>query len=574
MKFSLEDDIFSVSRELWEKKELLGYNVDGLIYTPLNDHYPIKGGGWHSLFKWKPPKYNSVDFLIEIQKDDTTGLDIIKSYSVYNQQTNEYVSHRYKTALLYVGANKDKYNKTQQKYIKNIGKSLFNPFGDIEVSQSEYNISKLFIDNDDDIIVDDVINGTRHSILTDTIVEFYYESMDKNKIGWNPIRSRYDKTQQYKNGESVYGNFENTANDIWKSIQNPVTEEMLFEGIIDREAIELKDKKLNAKNTTASYYKCIEEDYDPNKRLPVQNFHNLYVKRNLIIKYAPGTLSKDKAMIGRLLDLACGKGGDLSKWRDGRYKEVVSMDIDKPCIDYAMDFFKKYPKPKPVVYYLWADTSKLIFPDQLAALNELQRKKMTEWMPEKHTFNVVSCQFCIHYYFENELKLRSLLQNVSDNLMIGGHFIGTCFDGVKIFDYFKDKKVKSFEGTIKDDVIWKITKDYRTRIFESNKGKSLLGQKIQVYIKSIGDTHIEYLINLKYLEDLIGDYGFELVEYKDFGEYYNDYKSDKETKVKIGELSETERNFSFFNTSFCFRKVNATSDKEYKILQKLIAKAV
>ena len=360
--------------------------------------------------------------------------------------------------------------------------------------------------------------------------------------------------------------------NIWKSIKNPVTEEMLFDGIVDKDDIEMKDKKLEEKNTTTSYYKCIEDDYDPNKRLPVQNFHNLYIKRNLIIKYSPSTLDKIHIMSGRLLDLACGKGGDLSKWRDGKYKEVVSMDIDKPCINYAMDMYKKYPQPKPVVYYLWADTSKLIFPNQAAALNELQQKKMLEWVPEKYKFNVVSCQFCLHYYFENEIKLRTLLQNVSDNLEIGGHFIGTCFDGLKIFNYFKTEKKKSFDGTIKDTVIWKITKDYKIRSFESNKGKTLLGQKIQVYIKSIGETHIEYLIHFKYLEELITDYGFELVEYKDFSEYYEEYKKDKTTKIKISELSDAEREFSFLNTSFCFRKVKATPDKEYKTLQKLINK--
>jgi hypothetical protein len=572
MYFSFGDDIFNVSRELWEKRTLLGYNTDGLIYTPLNDHYPIKGGSWYSLFKWKPLIYNSIDFLIEIVKDDITGLDVIKSQSIYNQQTKKYMAVRYKTAMLYVGKNLDKYDKVQKKYIKNMGKSLFNPFGDANVSVSDYNIAKLLIDCDDNIIITDPINGELYSITDDIIVEFYYEFVDKNKVGWNPIRIRYDKTSQNKKGLPVYGNFENTANDIWKSIKNPVTEEMLFEGVIDKNDIELKDKKQNEKNTSSSYYKCIEEDYDPNKRLPVQNFHNLYVKRNLIILYSPYQIEGASKMTGRLLDLACGKGGDLSKWRDGKYKEVVSMDIDKPCITYAMDFFKKFPQPKPVVYFLWADTSKLIFPDRLAGLNDLQQKKMIEWIPDKYTFEVVSCQFCLHYYFENELKLRTLLQNVSDNLKIGGHFIGTCFDGDKIFSHFKEHKEKSFEGSIKDDVIWKITKDYKARSFESNKGKSLLGQKIQVYIKSIGDTHVEYLINLKFLEDLISDYGFELVEYKSFDDYYKDYKNDKTTNVKLGDMSTAEQTFSFLNTSFSFKKVKATPDKEYKMLQKLIAK--
>ncbi len=318
INFSFGDDIFNISRDLWEKRAMLGYNIDGLIYTPLNDHYPIKGGSWHSLFKWKPLDYNSIDFLIEVVKDEITGLDVIKSQSIYNQQTKKYTAYRYKTALLYVGKNKDKYDKVQQKYIKNMGKSLFNPFGDTNVSKSDYNTAKLFIDTDDNVIITDPISSDQYNITDDIIVEFYYENTDKNKIGWNPIRVRYDKTNQYKNGMPVYGNFETTANDIWKSIKNPVTEEMLFEGIIDTDDVELKEKKMNEKNTTSSYYKCIEEDYDPNKRLPVQNFHNLYVKRNLIIKYSPSELTGKTTMVGRLLDLACGKGGDLSKWRDGK----------------------------------------------------------------------------------------------------------------------------------------------------------------------------------------------------------------------------------------------------------------
>ena len=71
---------------------------------------------------------------------------------------------------------------------------------------------------------------------------------------------------------------------------------------------------------------------------------------------------------------------------------------------------------------------------------------------------------------------------------------------------------------------------------------------------------------------MLNDYGFELVEYKEFGEYYNDFKNDKHTNIKIPELSEAERDFSFLNTTFCFKKIKATPDKEYKALQKAMNK--
>ena len=76
-----------------------------------------------------------------------------------------------------------------------------------------------------------------------------------------PLRIRYDKTEQYKNGKKIFGNFETTANDIWRSIKNPVTKKMLFDGIIDKDKIESSNNKVT---TNKSYYKCIEHtDYDP-----------------------------------------------------------------------------------------------------------------------------------------------------------------------------------------------------------------------------------------------------------------------------------------------------------------------
>ena len=47
----------------------------------------------------------------------------------------------------------------------------------------------------------------------------------------------------------------------------------------------------------------------------MQNFHNLYIKKTIIMEYSPN--SKGTGQNGRLLDLACGKSGDLSKWKNG-----------------------------------------------------------------------------------------------------------------------------------------------------------------------------------------------------------------------------------------------------------------
>jgi hypothetical protein len=562
--YSNGEDVFEKSREIWHKKNTYDFNIDGLIYIPLNDYYPIRGGGWHSLLKWKPSEYNSIDFLVRTLKDEDAN-DIIKPLVVKDKNKEKIL--RYKTATLYVGSNNDTFNNISKKWIKNVIPKEFNPENLSEEQAERHNRAKIFIDENDMMVFIDPISKQQYVLKDDTIVEFYY---NRDTYGWIPLRNRNDKTEQYKKGNKIFGNFESTANDVWKSIVRPVTMRMLFDGEIDATKIEVQAENVA---TNKSYYKCVEEeDYNHTKRLPMQNFHNIYVKKTLIYNYSPCKLGENKSnkQEGKLLDLACGKGGDLSKWKNAKLKEVVAIDISKPCVEYGKNFFKTYPKPKPAVRYIWGDTSKLIWPEQDAGKSTMDKQRMKEWIPNKNDFNMVSCQFCIHYYFENEMKLRTLIQNVSDNITMGGYFIGTCFNGKNIFNMLKSNKM--VEGKIDDKVIWKIEKDYKIRTF--NEEKPHFGQKIKVYIDSIGETHTEYLVNFTYFEKIMKKYGFELVEYKGFEQYYVDFEKDKnKSKGKnMKELSQDEKELSFLNYSFVFKKTGITSDKEYKNLVKLIEK--
>ena len=55
-------------------------------------------------------------------------------------------------------------------------------------------------------------------------------------------------------------------------------------------------------------------------------------------------------------------------------------------------------------------------------------------------FDIGSCQFALHYFFENSDTLQGFVRNVAECVKEGGYFIGTCYDGRKIFDSLKDKK--------------------------------------------------------------------------------------------------------------------------------------
>ena len=98
-KFYTSDEnnnIFN-SCEIILKKDadkLFKYNIDGLIFTPEKDSIPISNRRitWEHSLKWKPPKLNTIDFLIKIYKEN--GKEIEKMSAEKGP---------YKTVHLYVG---------------------------------------------------------------------------------------------------------------------------------------------------------------------------------------------------------------------------------------------------------------------------------------------------------------------------------------------------------------------------------------------------------------------------------------------------------------------------------------
>ena len=69
-QFSSGKDIFEKARMIWSNRGASEYHVDGMIFIPYNTSYPIRGGTWDRLFKWKPETLNSIDFLVKLVMND------------------------------------------------------------------------------------------------------------------------------------------------------------------------------------------------------------------------------------------------------------------------------------------------------------------------------------------------------------------------------------------------------------------------------------------------------------------------------------------------------------------------
>ena len=182
-------------------------------------------------------------------------------------------------------------------------------------------------------------------------------------------------------------------------------------------------------------------------------------------------------------------------------------------------------------------------------------------------FDIASCQFALHYFFENNDILQGFMRNVAECVKLGGYFIGTCYDGSKIFEALKDKKQGDHltiteNGDIK---VWDIVKEYDSDVFVSDE--TSLGYAINVYQETINKYFREYLVNVDYLVRVMENYGFKPLTQSEAKEHglpsgIGNFKQLYTPKYK---MKPDERTISFYNTYFAFKKIRTLDAEKVKL---------
>lgn len=135
------------------------------------------------------------------------------------------------------------------------------------------------------------------------------------------------------------------------------------------------------------------------------------------------------------MDLGCGKGGDLKKYnyenRDKKEKisNYVGVDISIRGLRDAIIRKVKSAIDFPAVFVCMGGETE---PEQFAAN-----------LPQHTFFDIVSAQFCIHYFFGSERNVRNFLQNVSAKLTKNGFFIATFPDAEVIMKKLENGKFEN-----------------------------------------------------------------------------------------------------------------------------------
>lgn len=592
-----KDNIFDGCREILmnNKSNLFPYEIDGLIFT--HSEYgvgtnkvgvpgPKTNITWNYSFKWKPPEFNSIDFLISVVKKNGEPVIHTSLQDGVNMSSRS-DSIEYIEIILRTGFNEsiDGFinpcqdvidDKIQENSDIKGGKTLpyqFYPTEPFDINAGLANIVLKRNHNNDPLMI--TIENT--TFYDNDIVEFYYDISKEPGFRWVPLRVRYDKK---------FPNKYETANSNWKSIHYPVTENILINNA-DAPSLSISDDK---------YYNNSGEknDYYTNN---LKDFHNLVVKKTLI-----KSVSKKG---DTLIDFACGKAGDLPKWIDSKLSFIFGIDKSKDNIENRMNgacsrYLHKKKKNNNILNALFINGD--------SGFN-IRNGQGIETMKEKHIanvvfgegkemvgpgveknykiaengFNISSCQFALHYFFKDPNILQGFLTNVSECTKLNGYFIGTAYDGKKIFNMLSDKDLNQSIKIIENDKkIWELVKEYDSFSFKDDS--SSIGYKISVFQESINQYISEYLINFNYFVRLMEQFGFKLLEDNEahelglpkslgnFEDMYNemisDIKINRNNKKKYGSafnMIKGEKNISFLNNYFVFKKIREVNTKNVNL---------
>ena len=322
----------------------------------------------------------------------------------------------------------------------------------------------------------------------------------------------------------------------------------------------------------------------------LRDFHNMYIKRKLI-----SSVSKRG---DSLIDTSVGKAGDLYKWIHAKLSFILGLDISQDNIENKLDgacarYLNTKQKNRNIPKMLFLQGNSMLNIKSGKACYSDRGKKIIDALFErgpkdekslgkgvyknfgiaKDGFDVVSTQFALHYFFENKETLNAFLRNVSECCKVGGYFIGTCYDGKKIFRLLQNKKQGEIISKSKNNrKIWELEKLYDHSSFKDDV--TSLGYAINVYQESINKKFKEYLVNFNYLTSLLEDYGFTRLTSEEaselniphsvssFEDYFiemeNELAIDENLKNEIGKsltMSSEEKFVSFLNNCFVFKKI-------------------
>lgn len=218
---------------------------------------------------------------------------------------------------------------------------------------------------------------------------------------------------------------------------------------------------------------------------PLREYNN-NIKRNMLTKFVtqPGA---------RILDVCCGRGGDIFKYTDVKPEFVYFIDISSESINEAV---RRYEAGRRNINYKAKFGIADCGSNELASLLDGQRQ-----------FDVVVCHFSLHYMFANENMIDTFLQTITNFMTPDALFLAT-FPDYESIRSLCSKKWKKYSNAV-------MTIDPNNNICEETS-KYQFGQEYFFTLEDAVTNCPEFLIPHTLLQHKFRQFGLQTQLHENF----------------------------------------------------------
>jgi len=316
-----------------------------------------------------------------------------------------------------------------------------------------------------------------------------------------------------------------------------------------------------------------------------------------------------------VLDIGCGKGGDLGKWQQAPQSVDLYVGLDPAdiSIDQAKERYRQmssrgpfgrggrggrggYNNRSPPRLFQGEFYVQDCFGDTIEKIALVRDVGFDgSGGPSRFGgggFDVVSMMFCMHYAFESEDKARQMLKNVAGALKKGGRFIG-CIPNSDVLSEKVEKfnarmaaeaekvgkngtsETKKDDGEIEegeaDETAEWGNEVYRVRFPGKTPADGIFrppfGWKYNFFLHEAVEEVPEYVVPWEAFRAIAEDYNLEMQYHKTFDEVWKTEKDDAvlgplSERMGVRErgggpllVSDEEMEAASFYVAFCFYKV-------------------
>ena len=378
-----------------------------------------------------------------------------------------------------------------------------------------------------------VVSTPLRARYTNTLDERYSKYMNNSSTTTERIK-RKDREREYEDEEShECRNNDSKGDDIEAAPYNQVavnsaahTNYETFKSYLSHKHNKDLNSIVKTHYNQRTYQSKVQGSRSKSPIIKLRNFNNI-IKYMLLGDWVRRDGEGDSPVV--ILDICCGKGGDLNKCEFVSVDQYIGVDISDASIREA---FSRYSRnkarfiPQHSQSIKHRDTRRYNFEAYFATgdcfgktIPDILEPNFPGIIDNLFPVDCVSVQFSLHYAFENEEKINILLTNVSKSLRQGGTFVGT----VPSSDFFREK-ITSRDYVTNGD--FKFGNElYSVTFHEEPPADGVFrppfGHKYEYYLKDAIDNVPEYVVPFESFRALCEEYGMILKLKKNFVDVFN-----------------------------------------------------